>query len=45
MPLTRPTTIEACCDNGGVSFDNGLECITCAGMSIYLHIASCELSS
>ena len=39
-PLSRPTSIEACCNNGGVSFDNGLECINCAGMSI-MH--NCEL--
>ena len=32
IPLTRPTIIEDCCNNGGVSFDNGLECINCPGM-------------
>ena len=30
--LPRPTSIEACCDNGGVSFDSGVgECINCPG--------------
>ena len=34
--LTRPTSIEECCNNGGISFDNGVgECINCAGMCIY----------
>ena len=31
--IIRPTTIDSCCSNGGVSFDNGVgECINCAGM-------------
>ena len=42
ITLTRPTSIEDCCNSstGGVSFDNGVECINCAGMYIHYYIAS-----